>query len=432
MNSSAAAAWLPWCAAAALDLARRAAARRARARRGAPPGLALGLQLLAGEPAISLLTLAFGGVLVARARRSRAPPGPDRAGWRARPSRGRRRRRARASRSPRRCCCPLRAVFPLTYRGQHLYSERAFGAAAVLRVARDRVALPALRRQPRPARRRRQLAALDRAARTSSTSGASRSASSRCCSSRLAALRGDFWNRRSAGARGGRRSSALALLLRLLRCPSIGCSTRSTSLRQAALPDQVLPADDALRRRCSRASRPRRSRGAAPGGREAVVLARRCSPSSRRPGGWPRRAASSTRWAGPLAESIVARSRRVPRGLPRARARRRADRRRSAALVVALAAARAARVARTAATASGSLTLVLALLVGTAALRLGARRGARPAAGAARSGSRGRAGSTSPRPARVRPGRARAPRRRAAAARSSRVARIARRAARAR
>ena len=127
MNSAAAAAWLPWCGVAFLALAR---ARRVRAVLAAcaATGLALGLQLLAGEPALSLLTLLFGtALLVAEAL---ALPAAHRA---------------------RRLCIgacgsvgagmiglalaaplllPLRAVFPLTYRGQHLYSERAFGAAA--------------------------------------------------------------------------------------------------------------------------------------------------------------------------------------------------------------------------------------------------------------------------------------------------------------
>src|SRR5262249_19026787 len=57
-TSSAAAAWLPWCGAAALDLA-RAGTSRERLRAGTAAALAFGLQLLAGEPAISILTLLF-------------------------------------------------------------------------------------------------------------------------------------------------------------------------------------------------------------------------------------------------------------------------------------------------------------------------------------------------------------------------------------
>ena len=127
MNSCAAAAWLPWCAAAFLDLG-AATGGRGRLRATAAAGLALGLQLLAGEPAISLLTLLLGAVLLVLQAVS-AP----------RPGRGRRVVRsfaaslgagilALALAAP--LLLPLRAVFPLTYRGQHLYSQRASGAAA--------------------------------------------------------------------------------------------------------------------------------------------------------------------------------------------------------------------------------------------------------------------------------------------------------------
>lgn len=127
MNSSAAAAWLPWCGAAFLDLG-RADGGRARLAAAAATALALGLQLLAGEPAISLMTLALGAALLAACAIG-AP-------------RGERGRRllvgfgasaiagilALAFAAP--LLLPLKAVFPLTYRGQHLYSERASGAAA--------------------------------------------------------------------------------------------------------------------------------------------------------------------------------------------------------------------------------------------------------------------------------------------------------------
>jgi hypothetical protein len=127
MNSSAAAAWVPWCGAAFLDLGRAANAGQ-RTRAAAAAGIALGLQLLAGEPAISLLTLLLGVALLAGAA-AEAP-------------RGERARRfgagilasvgagalALALAAP--LLLPLRAVYPLTYRGQHSYSERASGAAA--------------------------------------------------------------------------------------------------------------------------------------------------------------------------------------------------------------------------------------------------------------------------------------------------------------
>jgi hypothetical protein len=126
MNSGAAAAWLPWCVAAAVDLARASGARE-RLRAAVATGLALGLQLLAGEPAISALTVIFiaGWTLV------EAWLGP----------RDRRARRlgelfaggllsgalALGIAAP--LLLTLRAVFPLTVRGQHLYSKTAFGAA---------------------------------------------------------------------------------------------------------------------------------------------------------------------------------------------------------------------------------------------------------------------------------------------------------------
>src|SRR6266545_4965310 len=55
-NAGPAASWLPWCAAAALDLARADTVRRLLSAASAA-GLAFGLQLLAGGPGISLLTL---------------------------------------------------------------------------------------------------------------------------------------------------------------------------------------------------------------------------------------------------------------------------------------------------------------------------------------------------------------------------------------
>jgi hypothetical protein len=125
LNSGAAAAWLPWCAAASLDLV-RARTRRQRLRAGAATSIAFGLQLLAGEPALSLLTAswaAFLGVSEVLVRREGA---------------GARARNLLAGgigagilaavfAAP--LLLPLEAVLPLSYRGQHLYSERAFGAS---------------------------------------------------------------------------------------------------------------------------------------------------------------------------------------------------------------------------------------------------------------------------------------------------------------
>jgi hypothetical protein len=131
MNSSAAAAWLPWCAAAAVDLA-RASNGAERRRFGAALGLALGLQLLAGEPALSLLTVVFAACLAAGAALAARPRDAAIA------SRPRARLAGLAAAmtaagvlglalaAP--LLLPLRQVLPMTFRGQHLYSKEAFGA----------------------------------------------------------------------------------------------------------------------------------------------------------------------------------------------------------------------------------------------------------------------------------------------------------------
>jgi hypothetical protein len=124
-NSVASASWLPWCAAATLDLVRaRGAVRTLRA--GAACAIGFGLQLLAGEPVLSLLTILFAAFLgLAEIFSARKDPlvatanllaGGALAGL-----------VAAALASP--LLLPLFAVFPLTYRGQHLYSARAFGAS---------------------------------------------------------------------------------------------------------------------------------------------------------------------------------------------------------------------------------------------------------------------------------------------------------------
>ena len=124
-NSAAAASWLPWCAAATLDLA-RARHRGAALSASAAASIAFGLQLLAGEPALSLLTLLFaaylglGEILAAGAARLRTAGtllfGGAAAGL-----------LAAALAAP--LLLPLAQVLPLTYRGQHLFSERASGAS---------------------------------------------------------------------------------------------------------------------------------------------------------------------------------------------------------------------------------------------------------------------------------------------------------------
>jgi len=124
-NSSAAAAWLPWSAAAALMVARSRGWHEAAVRVPAL-ALSLGLQLLAGEPAISLLTVLFCGVLgLAETLGQRPGRGPRTARFLV--SAAAAGATAMAFAAP--LLLPLAQVFPLTYRGQHLYSERAFGAA---------------------------------------------------------------------------------------------------------------------------------------------------------------------------------------------------------------------------------------------------------------------------------------------------------------
>ena len=127
MNSIAAASWLPWCAAAILAIERaRGAAETVRA--SAAAGLALGLQLLSGEPAISLLTGGFAGAL-ALLRVLGAPQGEKASRLLSLAAGGAGAvLLALALAAP--LLLPLAQVFPMTYRGQHFYSERAFGAAA--------------------------------------------------------------------------------------------------------------------------------------------------------------------------------------------------------------------------------------------------------------------------------------------------------------
>jgi hypothetical protein len=126
MNSGAAASWLPWCAAGALDLA-RARDRRGTVRAAVATGLALGLQLLAGEPAISALTAVFAGALsLAEALAIPAGGRLPRLGWLLAGGTGAA-LLALGLAAP--LLLPLRQVFPLTFRGQHLYSRDAFGAA---------------------------------------------------------------------------------------------------------------------------------------------------------------------------------------------------------------------------------------------------------------------------------------------------------------
>jgi hypothetical protein len=195
MNSCAAAAWLPWCAAAALDLA-RASDLRLRLQAAAALGLALGLQLLAGEPAISLLTLLLASLLAFSAALTAWP--------------GQRMRRlawlgcgfaaagllAMALAAP--LLLPLRQVLPLTFRGQHLYSAEAFGAVPLRPWRLLEWLFPRLRGDPG-------LVGVE--TRWPHEGGAGLTVYIWCVTFGvvpllallLAAVRGGFWNRRSAG-----------------------------------------------------------------------------------------------------------------------------------------------------------------------------------------------------------------------------------------
>src|SRR5262245_6625259 len=124
-NSSAAAAWLPWCACAGLALA-RARDRRASRSGFAALALALGLQLLAGEPAISALTLLLVAAIGVADRLGR-PSGRARGAVRFLLSSVGAGVAAALFAAP--LLLPLRQVLSLTYRGQHVYSDRAFTAS---------------------------------------------------------------------------------------------------------------------------------------------------------------------------------------------------------------------------------------------------------------------------------------------------------------
>ena len=124
-NSGASASWLPWCAAATLDLVRAWGAARTLSA-GAAAAIGFGLQFLAGEPVLSILTVLFAAFLgtaeIFSTGRDRRISGANLLGRGALVGIV-----AAALASP--LLLPLLAVLPLTYRGQHIYSERAFGAS---------------------------------------------------------------------------------------------------------------------------------------------------------------------------------------------------------------------------------------------------------------------------------------------------------------
>jgi hypothetical protein len=124
-NAGPAASWLPWCAAATIDLIRGDSVRRVLGA-AAAGGLAFGLQLLAGEPALSLLTVLFCAVLALAGWLGAPGPRKPRA---LRIAAGGLLAAALAAAIAAPLLVPLGEIVRLTYRGQHLYSERAFGAS---------------------------------------------------------------------------------------------------------------------------------------------------------------------------------------------------------------------------------------------------------------------------------------------------------------
>ncbi len=240
-NSSAAASWLPWCAAAALGLSRAAGWREVLARVPAL-SLALGLQLLAGEPAISLLTAGLCvGIGVAR---SFARPDGSLAGTgRFLAAAGASGVGAAAFAAP--LVLPLLQILPLTYRGQHVYSERAFFASPFSlwrclewlfpRFSGDPGALGAGGHWQHALHRGRPRLHLVRDVRGDSPAARP---------SRRP-LPGLLEGRRALARR--RRGRLAAARVRL-RAPLLPLAGGGRSAAPPALSDQVLPADDAVRR----------------------------------------------------------------------------------------------------------------------------------------------------------------------------------------
>jgi hypothetical protein len=125
LNAGAAAAWLPWCAAATLGLARARGPGRA-VRAAAATGIAFGLQFLAGEPVLSLLTVLFSGALGLVECFSGPEPALGRLG---RLSAGGAAAALAAFLVSAPLLLPMLEVLPMTYRGQHAYSLKAFSAS---------------------------------------------------------------------------------------------------------------------------------------------------------------------------------------------------------------------------------------------------------------------------------------------------------------
>ena len=141
-NAAAAAAWAPWAVSEALRLGRAVrAADRARAGRAAlAVGIALGLQILAGEPAISAWTCAAaaaasvavsGGAILRLAGAALAAAGA-----------------AAALAAPQ--ILPTLAAIPYSFRGERLFSREQFNAAASVPIRAVETLFPLVFGAPRP------------------------------------------------------------------------------------------------------------------------------------------------------------------------------------------------------------------------------------------------------------------------------------------
>jgi hypothetical protein len=126
-NSAPAVAWMPWVAAAAVDLA-RAGGLRSAIRPGAALAIAGALQALAGEPALSLLSILFAGALGLFEATS-ASPARARSAGRFLASAAASGLAAALLAAP--LLLPLAQIVSLTSRGQRDFSLVAFGSAAL-------------------------------------------------------------------------------------------------------------------------------------------------------------------------------------------------------------------------------------------------------------------------------------------------------------
>ena len=142
-NAAAAAAWAPWAVAEAVRLARAGERRLPQLRSALALAIALGLQLLAGEPAISAWTVAACAIpiLIALGRSTRRGL---RAGAAA----------VGAGLGALLLAAPLllatRAAVPWSFRGEHLFSRDQFNAAANVPIRAVESVFPLVFGSPRP------------------------------------------------------------------------------------------------------------------------------------------------------------------------------------------------------------------------------------------------------------------------------------------